>query len=102
MDPVRKLWTDAKFKTKFTPPTILYAYNKTGEKFIVISDNKTIYRLMNAKGQVFMVAGFRCRKNQTNEYYTCDDPFHIVSCTKNILEEEDYANNLILPVVFKS
>ena len=63
MDPVRQLWSRAVFRAKFTPPTVLYAFNKAGERFIVISDNSTIYRIMNRQGQVFMVAHFRCTKD---------------------------------------
>jgi hypothetical protein len=100
MDPVRQLWSQANFRAKFTPPNILYAFNKTGEKFIVINDHKTIYRIMNAQGQVFMVAHFRCKKDPNNQYYTCDDPIHIVSCTKYTMDEDQYANDVIIPAVF--
>ena len=99
-DPVRQLWTQARFKTKFTPPTILYAFDKNNERFIVISDHGSIYRLINSRGQVFMVANFRCVKSQNNQSYICNNPMHIVSCTKYSLDEDKYANDTILPVVF--
>ena len=56
---------------------------------------------MNSRGQVFMVAHFRCVKDPNNQYYRCGDPMHIVSCTKYSLDEEQYANDKILPNVFK-
>lgn len=100
MNPVRQLWSQAKFRTQFTPPNILYAFNKTGERFIVINDHSTIYRIMNSQGQVFMVADFRCVKEPNNQYYTCDDPMHIISCTKYTTDQDQYANDVIRPVVF--
>lgn len=100
MDPIRQLWTQAKFRAKFTPPNVPYAFNKTGERFIVISDHGTVYRIMNRQGQSFMVAHFRCVKDPTNQYYTCSDPIHIVSCTKYTQDEDQYAHDVILPVVF--
>ena len=102
MDPIRQLWSQAKFGSAFDPPKILYAYNKTGEKYIVISDDSTIHRIMNGRGQVFMVAHFRCVPDANNKYYTCDDPMHIISCTKYTADEDQYANDVIRPAVFKS
>ena len=102
MDPVRKLWSQAKFKTVFAPPKILYAFDRNKERFIVISEDSTIYRIMNARGQVFMVAHFRCATDKDNKYYTCDGPMHIVSCTKYKEDEDQYANDVILPMVFPS
>lgn len=97
MDPVPELWTRANFRVKFEPPTILYAYNRTGEKLLVISDHGTIYRLMNQQGHVFMIAHFRCRKD--GDRYICEDPMHIVSCTKYSQDEDQYAYSVILPRV---
>lgn len=101
MDPIRQLWSQAKFTSTFTPPNILYAFNKNNERFIVISDNSSVYRLMNSRGQVFMIAHFRCVKDPSNQFYRCDDPMHIVSCTKYDLEADTYANDVIRPNVFK-
>ena len=104
MDPVRQLWSQARFNTPFTPPKVLYAYDSNNEKFIVISDNTTIYRIMNNRGQVFMIASFRCvhTKDANNkEFYRCGEPMHIISCTKYSAEEEQYANDVIRPNVFK-
>jgi uncharacterized protein YpiB (UPF0302 family) len=101
MDPVRQLWNKAKFKTNFTPPNILYAFNKSGERFIVLDDHRTIFRIMNSQGQVFVIAHFRCVKDTNNQYYTCDEPMHIISCTKQDTDIEQYANNIIRPVVFQ-
>lgn len=100
-DPVRKLWLQAKFESNFKPPNILYAFDKNNEKFVVISDNSSIYRLINSKGQVYVVAHFRCTKDPNNKYYICDEPMHIISCKKHSHEEDQYANDVILPVVFK-
>ena len=108
MDPIRQLWSQAQFRSPFTPPNILYAFNKNNEKFIVINDHTTIYRIMNSRGQVFMIAHFRCVKagddknNRDNNYYRCDEPMHIISCTKYSLDEDQYAFDVILPQVFKS
>lgn len=101
MDTVRQLWSQARFKSPFNPPNILYAFNKNKDKFIVINDHGTIFRMMNSRGQVFMVAHFRCAKQENNQYYVCDEPMHIVSCTKYSQEEDQYAYDLILPIVFK-
>jgi uncharacterized protein YpiB (UPF0302 family) len=100
MDPIRQLWNQAKFKTKFTPPNILYAFNKTGERFIVLDDHRTIFHIMNSQGQIFVIAHFRCVKDPTNQYYICDDPMHIISCTKPDTEVEQYANDVIRVAVF--
>ena len=99
MDPIRQLWLQGVFEATFKPPNILYAYNSTGEKFIVIDDNSTIYRVMNSRGQVFLVAHFRCVPDPTGKFYTCGDPMHIYSCTKNTEEIDHYAKTVILPKV---
>ena len=101
MDPIRQLWQQAKFNTPFITPKILYGYDSNNEKYIVINDYSSIYRLMNARGQVYMVANFRCKPDVRNEYYKCEEPLHIVSCTKYGLDEETYANEVIRPAVFK-
>ena len=101
MDPIRQLWSQAKFNTSFVPPNILYAYDSNNEKFIVISDNTTIYRIMNNRGQVFMIANFRCIVDPNKQFYRCGEPMHIISCTKYSLEDEQYANDVIRPNVFK-
>lgn len=101
MDPIRQLWNQAKFRTQFTPPNILYAVNKRGERFIVIDDHRTIFKIMNKQGQVFVIAHFRCVKDPSNQQYICDEPMHIISCTKPETEVEQYANEVIKPQVFK-
>ena len=101
MDSIRQLWSQAKFRTEFTPPKVLYAFNKNREQFIVINDHSTIHRVMNSQGQVFMVAHFRCKLDPTKKYYTCDDPMHIISCTKYSSDEDKYAHDVILPAVFR-
>ena len=100
MDPIRQLWTEGKFKTQITPPNILYAINRTGERFIVIDDHRTIFRIMNSQGQIFVIAHFRCVKDPSNQYYICDDPMHIISCTKPDSDIEQYANDVIRPAYF--
>lgn len=99
MDPVEQLWLQAKFKTKFTMPTVLYAFNKTGERFIVIENSGSIFRLMNKAGKVFMVAHFRCKLDPTGKYYICDDPIHVVSCSKYTTEQDMYVFKVILPAI---
>ena len=101
MEVVRQLWAQAKFGYKFVPPKILTAFNKSNERFIVINDHGTIFRLMNKQGKVFMVAHFRCVKDPNNQYYICDDPFHIISCLTYDLSEDKYAHDNIIPVFFK-
>ena len=101
MDQVRQLWSQARFNTPFVLPNVLYAYDSNNEKFIVISDNTTIYRIMNNRGQVFMIANFRCTKDASGQFYRCGEPMHIISCTKYSAEDEQYANDVIRPNVFK-
>ena len=99
MDHIRSIWKQGKFKTSFTPPKVLYAFNKSDERFIVIDDHSTIFRVMNKQGQVFMVAHFRCLLDNSGKFYTCDDPMHIVSCTKYTSEIDQYAHDYILPQI---
>lgn len=100
-NPIRQLWSQAKFNVPFVPPKILYALDSNKERFIVINDHGTIYRIMNNRGQVFLVAHFRCSISKDGQYYECKEPMHITSCTKYSLEEEQYANDVIRPTVFK-
>jgi len=100
MDPIRQIWSRAQFPN-FSPPNVLYAFTQNGDKYIVISDNSTIYRLMNEQGQSFMVAHFRCVKDPKGQYYTCSEPLHIISCTKNKENEDQYAFERIIPLVFR-
>lgn len=102
MDSIRQLWSQATFNTSFVVPTVLYAFDNNNERFIVISDNTTIYRVMNNKGQVFMIANFRCVKDARGQFYRCGEPMHIISCTKYSSEEEQYAYDVIRPNVFKT
>ncbi len=98
LNSVRDLWNQAKLRSTFRPPKLLYLYNTAGEKFIVIQDHDTIFRVMNRRGQVFMVAHFRC--TQKDDHYRCDGPIHIISCTKYDTEEDQYAFDKILPKAF--
>ena len=99
MDPVQQLWEQANFKTKFTIFTVLYAFNKNMERFIVIDNSGSIFRFMNKRGQVFMIAHFRCKIDSTQRYYMCDEPMHIVSCSRYTLEPDKYAFEVILPAI---
>lgn len=101
MDPIRQLWSQAKFRTSFNPPKILYAFDRNNERYIVINDHSSIYRIMNARGQVFLVAHFRCQRDPSGQFYRCDDPLHIISCSKHELEEEKYAQDEILPMLLQ-
>jgi len=100
MDPIRQLWTQAKFRTQFVPPKVLYAFNKNGEKFIVIEDNRTIFRVMNNQGQVYLIANIRCKLHESGTYYICDEPFHIISCKKHETDIDQYASDVIRAAVF--
>ena len=100
MEVIRQRWSETNFEYNFEQPKILIAFNKSNERFLVINDHGSVYRLMNQQGQVFMVAHFRCAKEPNNQYYICDDPFHIVSCTKYDLTEDQYAYDVIRPLVF--
>jgi len=101
MDPIRQLWSQGNFRALFTPPKILYAFNENDERFIVIKDDGTVYRLMNSRGQVFMVAHFRCEIDKNGQFYRCKGLMHIVSCTKHSSDVDQYANDVIVPSVFK-
>jgi hypothetical protein len=101
MDPIRQLWSQAKFRTTFIPPKILYAFDRNNERYVVISDHSSIYRIMNARGQVFLVAHFRCVKEPNGQFYNISEPLHIISCTKHELDEEKYAQDVILPALLQ-
>ena len=98
---ITQLWSQTNFGYKFVPPKVLTAFNKSNERFIVINDHGSVYRVMNQQGQVFMVAHFRCTVDPANTYYICKDPFHIISCTKYDRAEDQYAYDVIRPQFYK-
>jgi hypothetical protein len=100
MNPIQLAWDNAKFKSPFTPPTVYHAFSQNNERFLVISNDSTIFRVMNKQGQVFMVAHFRCKLDETGQYYVCSNPMHIVSCTTYKLEEDQYAYDVIRPLIW--
>lgn len=95
MNEMRRLWQNG----NITPPKILFAFDNAKERYIVLKDNSTIFRIMNSKGKVYMVANFRCRIEGNGTYYVCDDPLHIVSCRGYTNELDKYANSVILKYV---
>lgn len=73
----------------FNIPKVLYAVNKkSGETYLVIEDDSTIFRFINKQGQIYVVAAFRCSKNSSPQFlngtpfYTCDDILHPITCSK--------------------
>ena len=81
---------DVWLESDFQPPNVFYAVNaKTGDKFLIIEDDSSIYRLINKAGQIYVVAGFRCEKiivrdflNGTPFYSIRDPVLHTVMCSK--------------------
>ena len=100
MDPIQQAWARGNFKGSFVPPTVYHAFNMNNERFLVISNTSTIFRLMNKLGQVFMIAHFRCTLDPTRQYYVCKNPMHIVSCRTYTLEQDQYAADVIRPLIF--
>ena len=65
---IERLWKKGNLKI----PKIVIAENaKSGETYLVIEDDSTIYKLINKTGQIYVVAGFRCKVliNERNERY---------------------------------
>lgn len=85
-------------KSGFKKPKVLIAVNvNSGEKFIVVEDDSTIYKLMNRTGHIFVVAKFRCslQHDKTGSYYSCSDPMHPISCSKLEHPREKFAETLL-------
>ena len=73
----------------FSIPKVLYAVNsKSGETYLVVEDDSTIFKLMNKTGQFYMIAGFRCQVFSSPEFlnntpfYSCENVMHPISCSK--------------------
>jgi len=81
-------------KSKLQPPKILRAQNNSGEKYLVIEDDSTIFKLINKSGQIYVVAAFRCQIIQ-NKYYLCGDPIHPISCSKIDNPRERFVESLL-------
>lgn len=82
---MEKLWKDSGFET----PSVFYAVNaKSGETYLVIDDNSTIIRLLNKDGNIYVIAGFRCKKHFSSKFlngtpfYSCEDILHPITCSK--------------------
>jgi hypothetical protein len=85
-------------KSGFRRPKVLLAVNEnSGENFIVVEDDSTIFKLMSRGGHIFVVAGFRCtlQQDKNGSYYTCSDPMHPISCSKLEHPKEKFAKTLI-------
>lgn len=79
------------------------ANSETGEQYIVIEDGGTIMRLMNSKGQIYVVAAFRCKvatASNNQKYYSCGVPMHPVTCSKLVEPRDLIALEQIKPRVF--
>ncbi len=67
------------------PKVLRAADAKTGDRYLVIEDKGTIYKLMDENGNFYLVASFRCAlKNEGGKYYysIISDPIHPISCGK--------------------
>ena len=85
-------------KSGFRMPKVMLARNEnSGESFIVVEDDSTIFKLMNKTGHIFVVAGFRCKleSDQNGSYYSCGDPMHPISCSKLEHPKEKFAESLL-------
>ena len=85
-------------KSGFKAPKVLLAINEnSGENFIVVEDDSTIFKLLNKTGHIFVVAGFRCKLEQdkNGSYYSCSDPMHPISCSKLEHPKEKFAESLL-------
>ena len=89
---------------KNTPPKIGFGVSTdSGEQFIVLEDDSTVIRLMNKKGQIFVVAAFRCQQQTSadgRKYYSCDSPIHPVTCSKLVNDRDIFALKKLKPVFF--
>ena len=101
MDEIKELWNIK----KLAAPNITQALNKEGnEHFIVIDDDSTIIRMMNSKGQIYVVAGFRCKiltSRDGRKYYSCDEPLHPVTCKIENIRDR-FVLEHIKPKLFKN
>lgn len=93
MDQINLLWQQG----GFTPPSVLWAMNMSGEFYLVISDNATIIRLMNRSGKMYAVAKFRCGMHPEQELYVCQEPIHIIGCETLNEPIEAHARQTVLP-----
>ncbi len=86
-------------KRNLKAPRVLRAFNvNSKEKFLVVDDDSSIFKLMNKSGQVYVVAGFRCQavRDETNQLiYSCTEPIHPISCSKNENPREKFVESLI-------
>ena len=85
-------------KSGFKVPKVLLAINEnSGENFIVVEDDSTIFKLLNKTGHIFVVAGFRCKLEQDKNglYYSFSDPMHPISCSKLEHPKEKFAESLL-------
>lgn len=84
---------------RLEPPKIGHAINeKSGEKFLVISDKSTIVKMINRNGNIYMVASFRCdvKSNTLGNYYSCKEPLHLVSCSKLDDPKDVFARDVLV------
>ena len=95
---IKKVWTDGGYEA----PNIIMGINESSkEKYIVIKDDSSIYRMMNFKGEVYMIAGFKCKVVKDDnglEYYECTDSFHPISCSSYTNKKDAYGNDNIIPL----
>ena len=87
-------------KGKLKPPKVFRAFNvNSRERYLVVDDDSSIFKLINKSGQVYVVAAFRCqivRNSDTQElFYSCNDPIHPISCSKNENVREKFVESLI-------
>ena len=85
-------------KGGFVSPTVNYAVSSTGESFLVIEDDSTIFKLVNKEGHIYMIAGFRCQKTASPQFlnsmpfYTIkDNILHPILCSKLESPKDQYA-----------
>lgn len=95
---IKKAWKQADRES----PAVNYAFDpQTGELFVVVEDNSTIYRIVNNTGTIYVVAGFRCSRASDPDflngtaYYNIDDPvLHVVLCSTVSSNRDQFAINL--------
>ena len=88
----------------FEPPKVLYAVNpNTGETYLVIEDDSTIYKIISSDGIIYMIAAFRCSQSSDpnflngTSFYTIDDPIlHVVMCSKIESDKDRYAHEYLI------
>lgn len=82
-------------KSGMNPPKVMRAASNSGEKYLVIEDDSTIFKLINKSGQIYVVAGFRCKLNKIGNEYLCGDPIHPISCSKIDNPRERFVEGLL-------